>query len=74
MGDRVHTLAGGGEEGEEGGKKIWWEEREEEEGGEGETKQKVKVRVIMPDGVEVEGVEARAANGEVWLLKGVLGA
>jgi Fasciclin domain len=57
-GVRVETLAGGGRE-------LWWESREE-------GKEKKKNKVIMPDGVEVEGVESKATNGEVWVLKGVL--
>lgn len=43
----------------EGGEKLWWEKRD------GKT-------VIQPAGVEVEGVVSRVANGEVWVLKGVL--
>ena len=27
---------------------------------------------IQPDGIEVESVADRVANGEVWILKGVL--
>ncbi|PTB68748.1 hypothetical protein BBK36DRAFT_1156997 [Trichoderma citrinoviride] len=42
------------------GKEVWWEDRGEEK------------RVVMPDGVEVERVASRVANGEVWILKGVL--
>ena len=40
-------------------RELWWEWR-------GDT------RVIMPDGVEVERIASRVANGEVWILKGVL--
>ncbi|KJZ73744.1 hypothetical protein HIM_06862 [Hirsutella minnesotensis 3608] len=43
------------------GRELWWEARP---GGE---------RVIMPDGVEVDRVASRVANGEVWFLNGVLG-
>ncbi|KAG6006507.1 hypothetical protein E4U54_000172 [Claviceps lovelessii] len=43
-----------------GGRQIWWEER-----GDG-------VRVVYPDGTEVERVAARVANGELWVLRGVL--
>ncbi|KAL7808032.1 hypothetical protein V8C26DRAFT_432549 [Trichoderma gracile] len=52
------------------GREIWWEEEGKKgadadgEGG--------KKRVVMPDGVEVERVASRVANGEVWILKGVL--
>ncbi|KAF2163878.1 hypothetical protein M409DRAFT_68147 [Zasmidium cellare ATCC 36951] len=42
-----------------GGGKVWWEKRGE------------KV-VVMPGSVEVERVGGRVANGEVWVLKGVL--
>ncbi len=58
-GMKVETLMGKGRE-------VWWEERE------AEGKEEGKRRVVMPDGVEVEGIESKAANGEVWLLKGVL--
>jgi Fasciclin domain len=42
------------------GKEVWWEEKSE------------KKRFIMPDEVEVDDVVSRAANGEVWVLKGAL--
>ncbi|PNY29974.1 FAS1 domain-containing protein [Tolypocladium capitatum] len=42
-----------------GGRELWWEERDGK-------------RVIMPDEVEVERVASAVANGEVWILKGVL--
>ncbi|KAF7508932.1 hypothetical protein GJ744_008488 [Endocarpon pusillum] len=58
MGEKVKNLAG---------REVWWEEREEEEGGER------KKRVIMPQAVEVDEVVSKAGNGEVWVLKGVLG-
>ncbi|KAL6892598.1 hypothetical protein HDV57DRAFT_188696 [Trichoderma longibrachiatum] len=48
------------------GREIWWEEGGNS-GGDGEGR-----RVIMPDRVEVERVASRVANGEVWILKGVL--
>lgn len=41
------------------GSKIWWETKDGK-------------RVIMPGGVEVEGVGRRVGNGEVWVLKGAL--
>ncbi|KAG5993071.1 hypothetical protein E4U43_003594 [Claviceps pusilla] len=44
-----------------GGGQIWWEEREDD-----------GVRVVYPDGMEVERVAARVANGELWILRGVL--
>ena len=45
-----------------GGKEVWWQGRD---GGK---------KVIMPDGVEVDEVASEVDNGEVWVLKGVLGA
>ena len=42
-----------------GGGKIWWERREGKS-------------VVQPGNVEVERVESRVANGEVWVLKGVV--
>ena len=44
-----------------GGEEVWWERRGEE-----------GQRVIMPGGMVVDGVVQRVANGEVWVLKGVL--
>ncbi|EMC95172.1 hypothetical protein BAUCODRAFT_149192 [Baudoinia panamericana UAMH 10762] len=41
------------------GSEVWWENK----GG---------MAVVQPGGVEVERVVSRVANGEVWLLKGVL--
>lgn len=38
---------------------MWWEKKD------GKT-------YIQPGDVEVEGVVSRVANGEVWVLKGVL--
>ncbi|UKZ48758.1 hypothetical protein TrVGV298_002987 [Trichoderma virens] len=46
------------------GTEIWWEAKKDDNGDE--------KRVIMPDGVEVDRVASRVANGEVWILKGVL--
>ncbi|KAG5915388.1 hypothetical protein E4U42_008096 [Claviceps africana] len=43
-----------------GGRPIWWEARDD------------GVRVVCPDGIEVERVAARVANGELWIVKGVL--
>jgi hypothetical protein len=43
-----------------GGGELWWETTEEG-----------KV-VVQPGNVEVEGVVSRVANGEVWVVKGVL--
>ena len=42
-----------------GGGEVWWESREGK-------------RWIQPGDVEVERVESRVANGEVWILKGVV--
>lgn len=42
------------------GKKVWWETKD-------------KKRVIMPDQVEVDCIAATASNGEIWILKGILG-
>ncbi|KAH6609444.1 fas1 domain-containing [Trichoderma cornu-damae] len=46
------------------GKELWWETRKGKDG-----KEK---RVVMPDEVEVDRVASRVANGEVWILNGVL--
>lgn len=43
------------------GGEVWWERR----GKEGQV-------VVMPGEIEVEGVVQRVANGEVWVLRGVL--
>ncbi|CAM1504631.1 Fc.00g022220.m01.CDS01 [Cosmosporella sp. VM-42] len=51
---------GEGDKGETvGGRKLWWEAKDGK-------------RVIMPDGIEVEKVASRVANGELWIIKGVL--
>ncbi|KAF2764757.1 hypothetical protein EJ03DRAFT_281389 [Teratosphaeria nubilosa] len=42
-----------------GGGEVWWEEKEGR-------------KVVQPGEVEVEKVVSRVANGEVWMLKGVL--
>ncbi|KAI1103451.1 hypothetical protein F4804DRAFT_231140 [Jackrogersella minutella] len=42
----------------EGDREIWWEMK----GG---------VKVIQPDGIEVDSVASRVGNGELWILKGV---
>ena len=42
-----------------GGGTLWWEKRD---GG----------AVVMPGEVEVEKVASQVANGEVWVLKGVV--
>ena len=39
---------------------MWWETTEE------------GTVVVQPGTVEVEGVVSRVANGEVWVVKGVL--
>ncbi|KAH7156608.1 hypothetical protein EDB81DRAFT_395861 [Dactylonectria macrodidyma] len=41
------------------GKQLWWVEKDGK-------------RIVMPDEVEVERVASQVANGEVWILKGVL--
>ena len=46
-----------------GGGEVWWEKKEKGEEG---------VVVIQPGGVEVQGVVQRVANGEVWVLRGVV--
>ncbi|KAL7926300.1 hypothetical protein ACQKWADRAFT_282356 [Trichoderma austrokoningii] len=46
------------------GTEVWWEVKTDEDGRE--------KRLIMPDEVEVDRVASRVANGEVWILKGVL--
>ncbi|KAL6859887.1 hypothetical protein ACO1O0_003911 [Amphichorda felina] len=59
---RARTVSGGereGEGGDKGGREVWWEWRGDK-------------RVVMPDGVEVEKVASQVANGELWILKGVL--
>ena len=55
-GKRVKTLAG---------KELWWEEIRGD-------KAEEKKRVIMPSGVEIEGVVSQVENGEILVLKGVL--
>ncbi|KAG6059452.1 hypothetical protein E4U17_006281 [Claviceps sp. LM77 group G4] len=42
-----------------GGREIWWEGR-------------AGVRIVCPDGIEVERVGGRVGNGELWILKEVL--
>ncbi|KAH8173815.1 hypothetical protein LIA77_05234 [Sarocladium implicatum] len=42
-----------------GGREIWWEEKDGK-------------KIVMPDEVEVDRVANQVANGEVWILKGVL--
>lgn len=42
-----------------GGNEVWWEVKD-------------GVTMVMPGSVEVEKVASRVANGEVWVLKGVL--
>ncbi|KAK1255153.1 hypothetical protein MKX08_009148 [Trichoderma sp. CBMAI-0020] len=46
------------------GTEVWWEARKDKDGNE--------KRVIMPDEVQVDRVASRVANGEVWILNGVL--
>lgn len=58
--EKVMTLRGGSQE-------LWWEEKEADDGRE------EKKRVIMPGEIEVEEVVSRVGNGEIWVLKGVLG-
>ncbi|KAK0391681.1 hypothetical protein NLU13_1180 [Sarocladium strictum] len=42
-----------------GGRDVWWEEKDGK-------------KVVMPDEIEVDRVANQVANGEVWILKGVL--
>ncbi|KAF2234464.1 FAS1 domain-containing protein [Viridothelium virens] len=42
------------------GRELWWE------------RSKGGSKLIQPEGVEVENVADKVANGEVWILKGVL--
>ncbi|KAM0455365.1 hypothetical protein ACHAPV_000663 [Trichoderma viride] len=46
------------------GTEVWWEAKKDKDGNE--------KRVIMPGEVEVDRVASRVANGEVWILNGVL--
>lgn len=46
------------------GTEVWWETKTDKDGNE--------KRVIMPDEVVVDRVASRVANGEVWILNGVL--
>lgn len=46
------------------GTEVWWEANKDKDGNE--------KRVIMPDEVQVDRVASRVANGEVWILNGVL--
>ncbi|KAG6018975.1 hypothetical protein E4U41_003468, partial [Claviceps citrina] len=43
------------------GREVWWQARADD-----------GTRVVYPDGIEVERVAGRVANGELWLVKGVL--
>jgi hypothetical protein len=47
------------------GQKVWWEK--EKKSGVGEAK-----ILVFPGGVEVEKVERKVSDGEIWSLKGVL--
>ncbi|KAI0839134.1 hypothetical protein F5Y06DRAFT_266111 [Hypoxylon sp. FL0890] len=42
----------------DGDREIWWEMKD-------------GVKVIQPDGIEVDSVASRVGNGELWILKGV---
>ncbi|KAI1772683.1 hypothetical protein F4818DRAFT_136468 [Hypoxylon cercidicola] len=42
----------------DGDREIWWEMKD-------------GVKVIQPDGIEVDSVAGRVGNGELWILKGV---
>ncbi|KAI1209681.1 uncharacterized protein F4807DRAFT_425853 [Annulohypoxylon truncatum] len=42
----------------QGDREIWWEMKD-------------GVKVIQPDGIEVDSVASRVGNGELWILKGV---
>ncbi|MCJ1262186.1 hypothetical protein MMC22_002056 [Lobaria immixta] len=42
-----------------GGGKLWWEERD-------------GTKVVQPGNIEVSSVAEKVANGEVWVLKGVV--
>ncbi|XXH03101.1 Transcriptional regulatory protein sin3 [Hypoxylon texense] len=42
----------------DGDREIWWETKD-------------GVKVIQPDGIEVDSVASRVGNGELWILKGV---
>ncbi|TQV96474.1 hypothetical protein V2A60_003128 [Cordyceps javanica] len=42
------------------GTEVWWEERDD------------GTRVVMPGKVEVDKVAIEVANGQIWILKGVL--
>ncbi|KAI1090344.1 hypothetical protein F5B19DRAFT_494505 [Rostrohypoxylon terebratum] len=42
----------------EGDREIWWEMKD-------------GVKVIQPDGIEVDSIASRVGNGELWILKGV---
>ncbi|KAK8122488.1 FAS1 domain-containing protein [Apiospora sp. TS-2023a] len=41
-----------------GDKEIWWENKEGK-------------KVIQPEGIEVDSVASKVANGEVWIIRGV---
>ncbi|OTB05119.1 hypothetical protein M426DRAFT_320175 [Hypoxylon sp. CI-4A] len=42
----------------DGDREIWWESKD-------------GVKVIQPDGIEVDSIASRVGNGELWILKGV---
>ncbi|KAI0173585.1 hypothetical protein GGR52DRAFT_394352 [Hypoxylon sp. FL1284] len=42
----------------DGDREIWWETKD-------------GVKVIQPDGIEVDSIASRVGNGELWILKGV---
>lgn len=61
-GEKVQRVGSSGEGGE-----VWWESVKDGDGGKGE------VVKIMPEGVEVDKVVQKVANGEVWVLRRTLG-
>ncbi|KAI2469328.1 hypothetical protein F4781DRAFT_394874 [Annulohypoxylon bovei var. microspora] len=42
----------------DGDREVWWEMKD-------------GVKVIQPDGIEVDSIASRVGNGELWILKGV---
>ncbi|KAI2626055.1 hypothetical protein GGS26DRAFT_563105 [Hypomontagnella submonticulosa] len=42
----------------DGDREIWWEMKD-------------GVKVIQPDGIEVDSIASRVGNGELWIVKGV---
>ncbi|KAI1761811.1 hypothetical protein GGR53DRAFT_504194 [Hypoxylon sp. FL1150] len=42
----------------DGDREIWWEMKD-------------GVKLIQPDGIEVDSIASRVGNGELWILKGV---